>query len=332
MAEVREGHQELRPAEGRPRHRSRHGARQFVVLIGDALRMIAGLEDISDGTISIGDRVVNASPRGTISGFPGALSPHDRPAISASTQDRGRDPDPRPRRWAADTLGLGGDGPHARRSGGQRQRVAMGRAICPIDVFLFDEPLSNLVPSCACRCAPNKKLHKRCDPVVYVTTTRSADLAVGHHARRPWCNRHPARCLQQPRRYLRRLVHQLPPMNMIPAPSVSPAMPPVRCPTASSFRRRRARRPPRRREVVLGIRAGDLTVGHGTSKRAACQPDRAGGRPLRTLGTETMLFTTIGGRVAGAQSAAGRRRWLDFELAVGRLHVFDASGRNVLAG
>ena len=135
---------------------------EFVVLVGPSgcgkstlLRMIAGLETISAGTIQIGERVVNHLPpaqRDIAMVFQNyALYPHmtvsDNMAFAlklrktdqATVNDRVQK--------AADILGLK---PYLARyprqlSGGQRQRVAMGRAIVrDPQVFLFDEPLSNL--------------------------------------------------------------------------------------------------------------------------------------------------------------------------------------------
>ena len=135
---------------------------EFLVLVGPsgcgkttALRMVAGLEDISDGTLSIGGRVVNdVSPkeRDIAMVFQNyALYPHLsvgeniafglrlRKAPKAVINERVA--------WAAKMLDLT---PYLDRkpkelSGGQRQRVAMGRAIVrQPQVFLMDEPLSNL--------------------------------------------------------------------------------------------------------------------------------------------------------------------------------------------
>ena len=135
---------------------------EFVVLVGPSgcgkstlLRMIAGLEGISSGTISIGNRVVNNLPpaeRDIAMVFQNyALYPHKTVAANMSfalkmARMSKAEIDARVER-AADILGLKpylGRFPRAL-SGGQRQRVAMGRAIVRNpQVFLFDEPLSNL--------------------------------------------------------------------------------------------------------------------------------------------------------------------------------------------
>ena len=135
---------------------------EFVVLVGPsgcgkttALRMIAGLEGISGGTISIGDRVVNAVPpkeRDIAMVFQNyALYPHmtvyDNMAFGLKLRKLPKEEIDRRVREAADILGLEEllqRKPKAL-SGGQRQRVAMGRAIVrEPKAFLMDEPLSNL--------------------------------------------------------------------------------------------------------------------------------------------------------------------------------------------
>ena len=135
---------------------------EFIVLVGPSgcgkstlLRMVAGLEAISSGTISIGDRVVNdlePKDRDIAMVFQNyALYPHMtvEKNMGFSLEHRGGSKAQIAERvtWAADILGLGQllQRRPGQLSGGQRQRVAMGRAIVrDPQVFLFDEPLSNL--------------------------------------------------------------------------------------------------------------------------------------------------------------------------------------------
>jgi multiple sugar transport system ATP-binding protein len=135
---------------------------EFLVLVGPsgcgkttALRMVAGLEEISDGTISIGGTVVNEltpKERDIAMVFQNyALYPHLSVAENIAFGLRLRKTDKKVMnervQWAARLLDLT---PYLNRrpkqlSGGQRQRVAMGRAIVRNpQVFLMDEPLSNL--------------------------------------------------------------------------------------------------------------------------------------------------------------------------------------------
>ncbi|HYG70737.1 MAG TPA: ATP-binding cassette domain-containing protein, partial [Actinomycetota bacterium] len=135
---------------------------EFIVLVGPsgcgkttALRMVAGLESISGGTIRIGERVVNAVPpkeRDIAMVFQSyALYPHmsvyDNMAFGLKLRKLSKDEIDRRVREAAGILGLTEflERKPKALSGGQRQRVAMGRAIVrEPKAFLMDEPLSNL--------------------------------------------------------------------------------------------------------------------------------------------------------------------------------------------
>jgi multiple sugar transport system ATP-binding protein len=162
---------------------------EFVVLVGPSgcgkstlLRIIAGLESVTSGTISIGERVVNnihPKDRDIAMVFQNyALYPHMTVAenMGFALRLRGTSKDLIKERVdrAADILGLAKllDRYPRQLSGGQRQRVAMGRAIVrDPQVFLFDEPLSNLDAKLrvAMR-AEIKELHQRLrTTTVYVT-------------------------------------------------------------------------------------------------------------------------------------------------------------------
>jgi multiple sugar transport system ATP-binding protein len=135
---------------------------EFIVLVGPSgcgkstiLRMIAGLESLSGGTIKIGNRTVNhvlPKERNVAMVFQNhALYPHmsvyENMGFSLKMRKRPREKLDRKVHAAAEILELTPflDRKPAALSGGQRQRVAMGRAIVrKPDVFLFDEPLSNL--------------------------------------------------------------------------------------------------------------------------------------------------------------------------------------------
>jgi len=135
---------------------------EFMVLVGPsgcgkttALRMVAGLEEISTGTVRIGDRVVNdvhPKDRDVAMVFQNyALYPHmtvyDNMAFGLKLQKMNKTEIDKRVRHAAQILGLEDFLSRKPRnlSGGQRQRVAMGRAIVrEPQAFLMDEPLSNL--------------------------------------------------------------------------------------------------------------------------------------------------------------------------------------------
>ncbi len=162
---------------------------EFVVLVGPSgcgkstlLRMIAGLEEISKGEISIGGRVVNdvaPKDRDIAMVFQNyALYPHmtvyDNMAFSLKLRKAEKSLIDQRVRQAADILGLN---PYLDRyprqlSGGQRQRVAMGRCIVrDPQVFLFDEPLSNLDAKLRVAMRTElKELHQRLKTTsIYVT-------------------------------------------------------------------------------------------------------------------------------------------------------------------
>jgi multiple sugar transport system ATP-binding protein len=162
---------------------------EFVILVGPSgcgkstlLRMIAGLEDISSGEVEIGDRVVNDLPpkaRDIAMVFQNyALYPHMTVAQNmAFSLKLAKVPKPEIKQKvdrAAEILGLQALlERHPRQlSGGQRQRVAMGRAIVrDPQVFLFDEPLSNLDAKLRVQMRSEiKELHQRLKTTtIYVT-------------------------------------------------------------------------------------------------------------------------------------------------------------------
>ena len=162
---------------------------EFVVLVGPSgcgkstlLRMVAGLENITAGEIRIGERVVNSLPpkaRDVAMVFQNyALYPHMTVAANMgfSLKLRGTDQKEIKTRVdkAASILGLDQllERYPRQLSGGQRQRVAMGRAIVrDPQVFLFDEPLSNLDAKLRVAMRSEiKELHQRLrTTTVYVT-------------------------------------------------------------------------------------------------------------------------------------------------------------------
>jgi multiple sugar transport system ATP-binding protein len=173
--------------------------KEFMVLVGPSgcgktttLRMVAGLEDITSGEIAIGDRIVNDLPpkdRDIAMVFQNyALYPHmsvfdnmafglkmrkfPKPEIQKRVQD------------AADILGIQEllNRKPRQLSGGQRQRVAVGRAIVRRpQVFLFDEPLSNLDAKLRVQMRVElKRLHQRLETTaIYVTHDQVEAMTLG---------------------------------------------------------------------------------------------------------------------------------------------------------
>lgn len=173
--------------------------KEFMVLVGPSgcgksttLRMIAGLEEITDGTIEIGDRIVNeVAPRDrdiamVFQNY--ALYPHmnvyNNMAFGLKLRKTPRDEIDRLVQEAAKNLGI--DNLLNRKpkalSGGQRQRVALGRAIVRQPaVFLLDEPLSNL--DARMRVAMRRELnllHSRLQAtMIYVTHDQVEAMTLG---------------------------------------------------------------------------------------------------------------------------------------------------------
>ncbi|MEM7134639.1 MAG: ABC transporter ATP-binding protein [Chloroflexota bacterium] len=163
--------------------------KEFLVFVGPSgcgkttsLRLLAGLEEISEGNIMIGDRIVNDVPpkdRDIAMVFQSyALYPHmsvfDNMAFGLKLRKTPKADIERRVKEAADILDIGHllDRKPKQLSGGQRQRVAVGRAIVREPaVFLFDEPLSNLDAKLRVQTrAQLTRLHQRLQTTfIYVT-------------------------------------------------------------------------------------------------------------------------------------------------------------------
>jgi multiple sugar transport system ATP-binding protein len=175
------------------------GDGEFMVLVGPSgcgkttsLRMIAGLEEITEGTLKIGDKVVNdvaPKDRDIAMVFQSyALYPHmsvrENLAFGLKLRKVPKPEIERRVKEAADTIQLGNllDRKPKELSGGQRQRVALGRAIVREPaVFLMDEPLSNLDAKLRVQTrAEIARLHQRLKTtVVYVTHDQVEAMTMG---------------------------------------------------------------------------------------------------------------------------------------------------------
>ena len=173
--------------------------KEFIIFVGPSgcgksttLRMVAGLEEISSGTLKIGDRVVNdiePKDRDIAMVFQSyALYPHmtvyDNMAFSLKLRKTPKDQIDKMVREAAKILDLEKllDRKPKALSGGQRQRVAMGRAIVRNPkVFLMDEPLSNLDAKLRVQMRTEiSKLHQRLGAtIIYVTHDQTEAMTLG---------------------------------------------------------------------------------------------------------------------------------------------------------
>ena len=173
--------------------------KEFVVMVGPSgcgktttLRMIAGLEDVTDGEIYIGDRLVNDVPpkdRDIAMVFQNyALYPHmtvyANMAFALKRRNVSREATDQRVRSAASMLGVQDllERTPKALSGGQRQRVAVGRAIVrEPEVFLMDEPLSNLDAKLRVQMRSElSKLHNRLQTtMIFVTHDQTEAMTMG---------------------------------------------------------------------------------------------------------------------------------------------------------
>lgn len=305
---------------------------EFLVLVGPsgcgkttALRMVAGLEDISDGTVSIGGRVVNdVSPkeRDIAMVFQNyALYPHLSVGENIAFGLRLRKTDKRLINervaWAAKLLDLT---PYLDRrpkelSGGQRQRVAMGRAIVrQPQVFLMDEPLSNLDAKLRVQMrADIAKLQGELGiTTVYVTHDQVEAMTMGHRV--AVMNKGVLQQVDAPQRLYDRPENLFvagfigtPPMNLLEATvsangSVSVDLGGHKLPIAEEA----VRLYPRLREydgrsVIVGLRPGDL---HPAQERSDLPQLHARVELVESLGGESMAYFKVDARQIKSEAHA----------------------------
>ncbi|WP_417721859.1 ABC transporter ATP-binding protein [Salipiger sp.] len=334
--------------------------KEFVVLVGPSgcgksttLRMIAGLEEISGGTLTIDDRVVNRvapKDRDVAMVFQNyALYPHlnvaDNIAFGLRIRKESKDVIASSVDEVAAILGLT---PYLERrpadlSGGQRQRVAMGRAIVRRPkVFLFDEPLSNLDAKLRTQMrAEIKRLHKRLGATsIYVTHDQVeamtlADRIVVMHDGRIEQIGTPMELFLNPANAFVAGFLGAPPMNQIKARVGRGDTGPVAeidgqhlpLPALDALRNAEGR------EIIVGIRPEyALVADEGTSGRIDCRLDL-----VETLGSEALLHMTLGehpfvirtetlGRLSALDAASG------FTVRPDLIRIFDAGTGAALAG
>jgi len=332
-----------------------HG--EFMVLLGPSgcgktttLRMVAGLESISSGALSIDGRIVNQVPakdRDIAMVFQSyALYPHmsvkDNLAFGLRRRSVPRAEIERRVESVADTLGLSGlldRKPHAL-SGGQRQRVALGRAIVrDPKVFLFDEPLSNL--DAALRVSTRGeigKLHRRLGAtMIYVTHDQVEAMTLGQRI----CIMNGGKVVQvgPPMEVYKRPANTFvaaflgnPPMNLLPARAggerdslalrigeATVVLPPGRAPRLSAGS-----------EITLGIRAEHISErsrngdSYASIEAEVVQVEPLGAETIiaaRVPGVEREVMARIG---ADSDVTVGAKCTLSFDVST--VHLFDASG------
>ena len=329
--------------------------KEFMVFVGPSgcgktttLRMIAGLEAISSGDISIDGNVVNQLPpmdRDIAMVFQNyALYPHmsvyDNMAFGLKMRKFGKGEIEKRVRDAADILGIGEMLKRKPRqlSGGQRQRVALGRAIVRHPrVFLFDEPLSNLDAKLRVQMRVElKKLHQRLGTTaIYVTHDQVEAMTLGDRVvvMRDGVVQQVGEPLE--------LYHS--PANKFVAGFIgSPAMNFVRVTVTeasgsliaenSGLRIKLPVETAQRlrghigREITLGVRPEDLTVASSADVDNPCFDTVA--EVVEQLGSEILLDMKVGDGVMVASIEPTVRVKVHDKLRIAmrssRLHVFDA--------
>ncbi len=333
---------------------------EFVVLVGPSgcgksttLRMIAGLEEISDGDLTIDGRFVNRvapKDRDVAMVFQNyALYPHLNVAdnISFGLKIR-KAPKAEIERQVKDVSSILGlteylDRRPADLSGGQRQRVAMGRAIVrQPKVFLFDEPLSNLDAKLRTQMrAEIKRLHKRLGATsIYVTHDQVeamtlADRIVVMNDGRIEQIGTPMDLFLNPANTFVAAFLGAPPMNMINATVVSGDQGPV-----AEFAGQHIQLPAldalansAGRDVILGIRPEFVGVA-GTDTTGAITVDVD---LVETLGSEALVHAVLDQKPFVIRTeTVGKTHALDniagFTIAPHLIRVFDATSGAALPG
>ncbi len=327
---------------------------EFVVFVGPSgcgkstlLRMIAGLEEISGGTLEIGGQVVNELPpakRGIAMVFQSyALYPHmtvyDNMAFSLKLANASKEELDKRVREAADMLQITQYLARLPKqlSGGQRQRVAIGRAIVRNPkVFLFDEPLSNL--DAALRVATRieiAKLHERMHEttMIYVTHDQVeamtlADRIVVLNGGRIEQVGTPMELYHAPDNlFVARFIGS-PAMNILPATIAGAGSPAEVTLKGGSTVKVPATVPASAigSAASFGVRPEDLTLTDGPGLFAGSVTI------VERLGENTLLYVEAGGAepvIAKVAGTAPVKRGDTVRLTAGadRLHLFDANGK-----
>jgi multiple sugar transport system ATP-binding protein len=328
--------------------------REFMVLVGPsgcgkstALRLLAGLEELSAGTLSIGSRVVNDLPpkeRDIAMVFQSyALYPHmtvrENLEFGLRLRKTSRDEMDRRVGEAAEILGLSHllDRKPKQLSGGQRQRVAVGRAIVRKPaVFLFDEPLSNLDAKLRVqmRAEIGRLQQTLRTTTIYVTHDQVEAMTMGHRIAVLNDGRlqqvgTPLEVYERPANLFVANFIGTPPMNFLRAvleddgstlttPHLKLPVPRSLLPVTSGKDRRR---------VVMGLRPENVLEpgkpGRGETARVGAVIEM-----VEPLGHEVVVHGRVGEELLVAKfdprhpPARGER--IELQLELDRMHLFDA--------
>ena len=334
--------------------------REFVVLVGPSgcgksttLRMIAGLEEISQGDIFIGDRRVNDVPpkdRDIAMVFQNyALYPHmtvyDNMAFGLKLR---KFPKPEIKKRVQDAAAILGIEELLQRkpkalSGGQRQRVAVGRAIVrQPKVFLFDEPLSNLDAKMRVQMRTEiTKLHQRLQAtMIYVTHDQVEAMTMGDrivvmHNGVVQQNDTPLALYHGPANLFVAGFLGSPPMNFISGTLKQERDALVFSEVGDGTIKARLPLPERSairdfigKPLTLGVRPEDIEIAKTGKERAQGGSFPAIVEIVEPMGAETNLYLQTGAHtlVCRTQEAldhreAGHR--MQFEMTLEKAHLFD---------
>ncbi|MEK6720385.1 MAG: sn-glycerol-3-phosphate ABC transporter ATP-binding protein UgpC [Chloroflexota bacterium] len=334
---------------------------EFMVLVGPsgcgkttALRMIAGLEEVTGGNIMIGDRVVNDVPpkdRDIAMVFQSyALYPHMtvRENLAFGLKLRKIDKAEIERRVneAAETTQLTGllERKPKELSGGQRQRVALGRAIVREPaVFLMDEPLSNLDAKLRVQTrAEIARLHQRIKTTtVYVTHDQVEAMTMGQ--RIAVMNEGILQQVGPPQQLYDHPVNRFvagfigsPSMNFVDVkPTGRDGAVMLESGTGITIplpgRLGSAVRDASADGLVAGFRPEHSAIGEGEAGDAKF---RATADVVEYLGNDELLHVSVGGQdIVAIVSSSNRIKpgdVLDFHVPGSKLHVFDGSGLSLI--
>jgi multiple sugar transport system ATP-binding protein len=334
---------------------------EFVVLVGPSgcgksttLRMIAGLEEISAGEIFIGERLINDVPpkdRDIAMVFQNyALYPHmtvfENMSFGLRLRKTPKEEIRRRVEEAADILNIREllERRPRQLSGGQRQRVAMGRAIVRLpQVFLFDEPLSNLDAKLRVQMRTEiKKIHQRVQTtIVYVTHDQVEAMTLAD--RIVVMNAGTIEQVGTPNE-----MYETPATRFVAGFIGSPAMNFIPCEVAAGGGAIRFNEnlqlpvPPDRTERYKGCAGRPMIFGirpeHLTEKKAhthAAMTDfQARVDVLEPMGMDTMVFVNINGEDICARSApkavtpVGQE--MAFSIDMSRMHLIDPASDKVV--